>query len=149
MNVVLLPPRDGWSRLQIGSWSDRLSYVDDPAVDLLHAMNHVLVKRSPCAVKFDAEGYCYTLVFDDIETHIITETDGGFVLNTIEVDIEDIALSLASQIIDCLDAWAEFPCSVENDQDQIEKRKSDIDLLAGLAQVRAERNMPQWKCQTE
>ena len=32
---MLLKPKYGWSRLEIGNWSDRISYLDDAAFMLL------------------------------------------------------------------------------------------------------------------
>lgn len=83
----------------MGTWSDRLSYLDDPAFDLLWAVERVLRTSQPSAVKFDAEGHEYTIVFDRYDQFIITGGD-TFMLTHVDMKLESrIALSRFIRLI--------------------------------------------------
>ena len=65
-------PFCGWSKITIGSWSNRRSYLDDVPFILLQVISGLLSTMRPTSVKFDAEGYEFILVFDYGVVHIIS-----------------------------------------------------------------------------
>lgn len=136
MNEIRLKtPRHGWSELHMGTWSDRLSYLDDPAFDLLWAIERALRTKQPSAVKFDAEGYEYIIVFDCCDQFVITDDD-PFTLAHIDMKLEDVAAALVRDIRKDLDLWAAFPAGAEGSQSELEDRKIDLGILLSVVEKR-------------
>ena len=131
--VMLPPPQCGWSELHMGTWSDRLSYLDDPAFDLLWAVERVLRTSQPSAVKFDAEGHEYTIVFDRYDQFIITGGD-TFTLTHVDMKLEDVAAGLARDIRKDIDRWAAFPVRVEVNPKEIEDRQVTLENLLSIVE---------------
>ena len=103
-------PKHGWSRITIGDWSDRCSYLNDVPEELCTAVKESIRNRRGIA-HFDAEGYEYTMIFDTGFNcvHIITNNeDGEWVYKTIECNISTLALELANDILVHIDSWAEW-----------------------------------------
>lgn len=117
----------------MGTWSDRLSYLDDPAFDLLWAVERVLRTSQPSAVKFDAEGHEYTIVFDRYDQFIITGGD-TFTLTHVDMKLEDVAAGLVRDIRKDLDLWAAFPVRVEDGRSELEDRKIDLRILLSVVE---------------
>lgn len=140
-DILLKKPKNGWSQLHIGDWHGDLSYVDDPASDLLEAVNNVLVKRKPYAVRFDAEDYEYWLVFDLFDVHVICEPDPDhtvlhdYELHSFEITINDTANALVDQIDADFDAWAAFPCYLDTEEDY-QRHRNQLGVLLGLVRHR-------------
>lgn len=119
----------------MGTWSDRLRYLDDPAFDLLWAVERALRTKQPSAVKFDAEGHEYTIVFDWDNQFVITDRDVPE-LARIEIKLEDIAAGLVRDIRKDLDLWAAFPAGAEDSQFELEDRKIDLGILLSVVEKR-------------
>lgn len=136
MNEVRLEtPQHGWSKLHLGSWSGRLSYVDDPAFDLLWAVERALRTKQPSAVRFDAEGHEYIIIFDWYDQFVITDRDTPE-LTRIDMKLKDVAAALVRDIRKDLDLWAAFPASAEDSQFELEDRKIDLGILLSVVEKR-------------
>lgn len=136
MNEIRLEtPQHGWSELHMGTWSDRLSYLDDPAFDLLWAVERALRTKRPSAVKFGAEGHEYTIVFDWDNQFVITDRDTPE-LTRIEMKLKDVAAALVRDIRKGLDLWAAFPAGAEDNQSELEDRKIDLGILLSVVEKR-------------
>lgn len=129
---MLDTPCAGWSRITIREWSDRCSYIDDVPFMLLSAVDEVVRRHTSYAVKFDAEGYEYIIVFDELETHIITSKD-VFAYTTIEIDIEDVVKELIKDIRNDLDLWAYWPICNE---DEFDERRLDLQVWCDVIEKR-------------
>ena len=135
--VSLEKPLHGWSTLHMGNWSGRLSYVDDPAFDLLWAMERAVRTRRPSAVKFDAEEYGFIIVFDLAEQYVITDDeDANSRLDIIDIPLRDIAPGIIRDIKADLDVWAAFPADIEDSAAQIEERKINLGILLSVVEER-------------
>ena len=135
--VSLEKPLHGWSAFHMGNWSGRLSYVDDPAFDLLWAMERAARTRRPSSVKFDAEGYEFIIVFDLAEQYVITDdADANSRLDVIDVPLRDIAPGIIRDIKADLDLWAAFPAGIEDSAAQIEERKINLGILLSVVAER-------------
>lgn len=136
MNEVRLEtPQHGWSKLHMGSWSGRLSYVDDPAFDLLWAVERALRTKQPSAVRFDAEGHEYIIIFDWYDQFVITDHDTPE-LTRIDMKLKDVAAALVRDIRKDLDLWAAFPAGAEDSQFELEDRKIDLGILLSVVEKR-------------
>ena len=136
MNEVRLEtPQHGWSKLHMGSWSGRLSYVDDPAFDLLWAVERALRTKQPSAVRFDAEGHEYIIIFDWYDQFVITDRDTPE-LTRIDMKLKDVAAALVRDIRKDLDLWAAFPADAEDSQFELEDRKIDLGILLSVVEKR-------------
>lgn len=129
---MLSTPIAGWSRIIIGEWSDRCSYVDDVPFLLLEGVEEALRTGNPVAAKFDAEGWEYLIVFDHSQTHIITETDDGYSLKTEEILLSDIARRLISDIRRDISQWAAWSVYEDMTPPQIRERKKDLETLCSI-----------------
>lgn len=140
---MLSKPEHGWSRITIGDWSDRCSYIDDVPFELLGALETSCRVNQPVAVKFDAEGWDYIIVFDQFETHIISTRVGIFSFDddccysyyTIEIDREELAKELIADIRKYIDYWTEWDGYCEN-ADYVEERKKDLLTLCDIVERR-------------
>ena len=135
--IRLETPQHGWSKLHMGNWSGRLSYVDDPAFDSLWAMERAVRTRRPSAVKFDAEEYGFIIVFDLAEQYVITDDeDANSRLDIIDIPLRDIAPGVIRDIKAELDLWAAFPADIEDSAAQIEERKINLGILLSVVEER-------------
>lgn len=121
---MLDAPKLGWSKIHIGAWSDRCSYLDDVPMKLLEAFVRCFRESEPQSVRFDAEGYEYILVFDTYQTCVITSKDGNE-LTVLDVDYRTLAAKCITDIRRDLDAWAAFMYSDANSE-VLQKRKDDM-----------------------
>ena len=130
---MISTPKYGWSTITIGDWSERCSYLDDVPFMLLSAIDKVLRMHVPCAVRFDAEGFEYIIVFDENETHII-ELNDKITYHTIEIYIEYIVKELIADIRNDLEEWAWWVpgCS----EDQFNERKLDLEVYCDIIEKR-------------
>ena len=128
---MLNTPKNGWGKIQIGEWEDRVSYLDDIPFDLLEALTDSCKKHVPVSVKFDAEGYEYIVVFDWMVTYVIYqesavvnllcgrnngEEDSETCVVRISVPRSEIAKELIHDIRANAPEWAAFYCSVEDEE---------------------------------
>lgn len=121
---MLDAPKLGWSKIHIGAWSDRCSYLDDVPMKLLEAFVRCFRESEPQSVRFDAEGYEYILVFDTYQTCVITSKDGNE-LTVLDVDYRTLAAECITDIRRDLDAWVAFMYSDANSE-VLQKRKDDM-----------------------
>ena len=121
---MLDAPKLGWSKIHIGAWSDRCSYLDDVPMKLLEAFVRCFRESEPQSVRFDAEGYEYILVFDTYQTCVITSKDGNE-LTVLDVYYRTLAAECITDIRRDLDAWAAFMYSDANSE-VLQKRKDDM-----------------------
>lgn len=132
---MLSSPQHGWSNITIGNWSDRCSYLDDVPFDLLRSIWNVQATSLPYAVSFDAEGWQYIIVFDEYETHIITnkESSENKYIN-VKVDIDSLAKELIGDIRKSIDEWASWNDYGGMSFDEIERRKEEMLGLCNMSE---------------
>jgi len=135
---MLAEPKYGWSKITIGDWSDRCSYLDDVPFLLLESIEEACRTGNPAVSKFDAEGWEYLIVFDLFETHIITEVDDGYVLVTEEVKLKSIAEELVQDIRRDLDGWSVWTDYGGMSEDEADERKKDLSILCDIVEKRKE-----------
>lgn len=131
---MLETPKHGWSKITIGNWSDRCSYLDDVPFKLLNAIKKLYEGHEPVSVRFDAEGWEYIVVFDWHCTHIISESTDEECMNTfnylfIEVNRDDIAKELISDICRDIDEWSKWLSYCDMPEEMILGRKNELLLL--------------------
>lgn len=138
---MLSKPKHGWSEITIGDWSDRCSYIDDVPFMLLEAMEESCRVNKPVAIKFDAEGWDYIIVFDQFETHIIStaphslKAQDSYSYYTIEVDRDELAKELIADTRRDIDEWCGFYYEDET-EDFISERKKDLLVLCDVLEKR-------------
>lgn len=124
---MLSYPESGWSKITIGSWSERCSYLNDIPVKLLYSTESVLRTGRPHVQVFDAEGWKYLIVFERRCIHIIEETyndnKDGWNHYDFNVDLRDVAKELIADIKDQLDGWVHWVCYSDEDDDYYAGRK--------------------------
>lgn len=136
---MLTKMQAGWARLSIGQWNDRCSYLDDIPMNLLKALIHVCKTNSPAVVEFDAEGWEDIIVFDCLDTYILTDKSGETQLISLNTNIHKLAQELAQDIRDNLNAWVWWPCWFEsNDEREIPKRTEELLKLCADLEAAAE-----------
>ena len=102
---MLSKPRSGWSTITIGEWSDRCSYLTDVPYDLANALLAGTRDHKTTAVSFDAEGWEYTIVFEWLHTHIITNKDNKYKLYSFGIGRDQMAAEFIADIRENLDDW--------------------------------------------
>lgn len=129
---MLSKPKYGWSAITVGSWSDRCSYLDDVPTILLRSMINFFENKmfSPVAIKFDAEGYEYTLVFDLGVVHIITEQENGYALCSEELDCKQLGKELISDILQEIDGWTKWLSYAHYSDAELAEREEELRQLA-------------------
>ena len=138
---MLSKPVHGWSEITIGDWSDRCSYIDDVPFMLLEAIEGSCRANQPVAAKFDAEGWDYIIVFDQFETHIIStaphslKAQDSYSYHTIEIDRDELAKELISDIRKYIDYWTKWDGYCEN-ADYVEECKKDLLVLCDVIEKR-------------
>ena len=89
---MLSKPQFGWTDITIGDWTGKLSYIDDVPVVLLNAFCNVFSNQKPEVVCFDAEGVNYWIVFDLLDTIIITEDENcQYSVSHQDIDIKELS----------------------------------------------------------
>lgn len=131
---MLDKPRDGWSHITIGEWSERCSYIDDVPFMLLEALEQSCRTDKPVAVQFDAEGFEYIIVFDWLETHIISDKDGHWTYTTITADRDVLAHQLIVDILADLEDWAAWGSITD---DECNERMKDLAIMCDILSRRS------------
>lgn len=137
-------PQFGWSKITIAgknqTWSDRISYLDDVPFDLLHALIDSCKNHRPVAVKFDAEGYEYIIVFEWVSVYVIYQgsniiqclsKDKTQQTSLVAIDAKraDVATELIADIREATAEWAEFwydAIPETNEKEELEQRKEEL-----------------------
>ena len=133
---MLSRPIIGWSKITIGNWSDRCSYIDDVPFMLLEAMEESCRINKPVSVRIDAEGWDYIIVFDQFTTHIISEITDDYTYYSVDIDRDELAKELISDIRRDIDGWCEWFCYHELTEDYISERKKDLLVLCDMLEKR-------------
>ena len=133
---MLSRPIVGWSKITIGNWSDRCSYIDDVPFMLLEAMEESCRINKPVSVSIDAEGWDYIIVFDQFTTHIISEITDDYTYYSVDIDRDELAKELVSDIRRDIDGWCEWFCYHELTEDYISERKKDLLTLCDIVEKR-------------
>ena len=128
---MLLKPKYGWSRLEIGSWSDRISYLDDAAFMLLETIIKSYEEPAIQDVEFDAEGYEWKLVFDGEKATVITEKDETEITN-LDVSRKDIAKGIINDIRHDVREWVHFVYWDLTASEYIERESKLLDMCDKL-----------------
>lgn len=127
---MLSTPKHGWSNISIGNWSERCSYLDDVPFTLLRALEKVCRTRTVEAVKFDAEGYEYIVVFDNNDVHIISNnSEQGYIYVSIEANVHDLAKELVSDIRKDIDYWSSWNNYGSMSTEEMAERKQGLIIL--------------------
>lgn len=129
-------PKNGWCTITIGEWSDRCSYLDDVPFMVLEGLEESCRTHKPVAAKFDAEGWEYIIVFDWLETHIISDIGGKYELVTVDVNRDELALQAISDIRRDIDGWASWLSYSTMSDDEKEERKKDLLVLCDILSKR-------------
>ena len=133
---MLSRPIIGWSKITIGNWSDRCSYIDDVPFMLLEAMEESFRINKPVSVRIDAEGWDYIIVFDQFTTHIISEITDDYTYYSVDIDRDELARELISDIRRDIDEWCEWFCYYHLTEDYISERKKDLLVLCDIVEKR-------------
>jgi len=145
---MLATPHCGWSTIQIGDWSDRVSYISDVPNNILNAFIGTKTSYDPISVKFDAEGWEFIIVFDHFETHILdygykneeeylADKENKLKLFTFEISRFDIIKELVSDMERDLDDWTMWYSFISyHEVEAINKRK--IQLKNKIDKLKAE-----------
>ena len=136
---MLDTPRNGWSTIKIGGWSDRCSYLDDVPFMLLSALEEACRTGRLVSGKFDAEGYEYIIVFDMYETHIITETENGYKLVTVEITPAELAAEIIGDIRKDLSGWSSWIDYGDMSEHERREREEDLIILCRMLKKATEK----------
>ena len=141
---MLKKPKYGWSRITIGDWSDSVSYIDDVPGMLLNALIDSCRNHHPVAVKFDAEGYEYVLLFDWQCSYVLYQSVPFVHAKPLEeepevlifdVERKDVAAELIQDIRTDIDDWAQFEASMDSEETAAKNKERLLalcDELEGL-----------------
>ncbi len=135
---MLSNPGCGWSDITIGEWSDRCSYLDDVPFGILKGLEESCRTHNPVAVKLDAEGWEYIIVFNEQETHIITDKNGDYALTTVEIGSDELAKQAVSDILRDIDGWSAWIDYGDMSDDEKGKRKKELLALCELLLMRVQ-----------
>lgn len=140
----------GWVTVDLGSFSDRASYLTDIPVDMLESLIHSYEKGVPAVIKFDAEGWEYIMVIDDFCTYIIDEScrndneclngDGKKLLTTVEISKNVIVGEILMDIIHDLDDWVMWRGNLSL-AGKVDRRKEIFRLIEELNELRIDYEM--------
>jgi len=92
--------------------------------------------HKPVSVKFDAEGWEYIIVFDWTETYIISGKGDGHTLITIEINRDDLAKDLVSDIHRDLGGWSSWVDYGGMTDDERNERSKDLLILCEMLERR-------------
>lgn len=118
---MLDKPEHGWSRITIGDWSERCSYLDDVPIELLNAFISTISYKTPSFVRFDAEGWEYLIVFSVNSVEIFTEEPNDGYYNSpiyrykyVPIELKELASELLSDIRQNLGAWGLWDTNISD-----------------------------------
>ena len=121
---MLSKPQFGWTDITIGDWTGKLSYIDDVPVVLLNAFYNVFSNQKPEVVCFDAEGVNYWIVFDLLDTIIITEDENcQYSVSRQNVGVRVLGMQMWNDIYRELKDWAYWAIDDNNAKDYDERKE--------------------------
>ena len=133
---MLSKPENGWSKLTIGDFTQRVSYINDVPLKLLDAIDYTIRTSLASTVEFDTEGYDFLITFTITHMHIILQTKDDYEYQKFDRTIFDISKEIISDIRENLIEWAEFKFSV--DKDEVQERIKDLDVLCDIIERRTD-----------
>ena len=128
---MLSIPKNGWSTLKIGNFSSRVSYLTDVPYECLNACLAALKYNIPLAMSFDAEGWEFEVLSNNINTYIImNDEDGEDILKKEDVSKMELIKSIVDNIELNISDWAFW------DLDEYSVKKNKEELLRLIKDVR-------------
>lgn len=131
---MITNPEYGWCDFKLGDFLGSPSYITDVAVDLLDAFIGYYT-RGYGVTEFDEEGSNFTLVLTSYNygVFVIEEKDNAILHDFSDMNVNDLAQELISDIKSNLDGWYKF--LVLSDEAENERYKNELDLkIAELEQ---------------
>ena len=124
---MLSKPCAGWTKVTIGDFEGRASYMTDVPMDCLIAFINALEYNIPASVLFDEEGSEFTLVTSVDGTYIISEREEPklFVINK---GFLKLVRELINDIEDNLEDWVlwDYDYEFHNDSEEILNERRNI-----------------------
>ena len=124
---MLSKPCAGWTKVTIGDFEGRASYMTDIPMDCLIAFINALEYNIPASVLFDEEGSGFTLVTSVDGTYIISEREEPklFVINK---GFLKLVRELINDIEDNLEDWVlwDYDYEFHNDSEGILNERRNI-----------------------
>ena len=124
---MLSKPCAGWTKVTIGDFEGRASYMTDIPMDCLIAFINALEYNIPASVLFDEEGSEFTLVTSVDGTYIISEREEPklFVINK---GFLKLVRELIDDIEDNLEDWVlwDYDYEFHNDSEGILNERRNI-----------------------
>lgn len=134
---MLEKPIGGWTRITLGEWSDRASYLDDVPMMLLDGF--IKRQHGSFLLEFDAEGWDYFIIFDWAGAYIIDEHPTGVpTLYVANIRREDLAKELVDDIESDFYGWLHWEPGYNEEDDEYEEyyKKREITLREKIAKIR-------------
>lgn len=106
-------PEHGWTRLQLGDYTDRASYLTDVPNDCFEAFIEFFKTYKPQAIEFEAEGWTRYLVLNECYTTATTLNldDLGIAETYIHyINIEDLAEEFINDVESNYNEWQNWMC---------------------------------------
>lgn len=121
---MLSKPLFGWADITIGDWTGKLSYIDDVPTVLLNAFYNVFSNQKPEVTCFDAEGTNYWIVFDLLDTIIITEDENcQYSVSRQNVGVRELGMQMWNDIYWELKDWVYWVIDDNNAKDYEERKE--------------------------
>lgn len=152
---MLSKPQFGWTDITIGDWTGKLSYIDDVPVVLLNAFYNVFSNQKPEVVCFDAESMNYWIVFDLLDTIIITEDENyQYSVSRQNVSVEELGMQMWDDIYRELKDWACWAIDDNNAKDYDERKEllhNKLQQLEDIILFELEQRLSTWmkECDNE
>lgn len=130
---MLSNPKAGWCELEIGDFKGTPSYLTDVPVDLLTAFIDYY-KKGIGAVFFDEEGSEFNLLLSNYSAYIIYCGNESALYEFPDIDIDNLATELITDIKSNVDSWANFyvsssSCMFWNNKLKLVSLVSDLEEL--------------------
>ena len=124
---MLSKPCAGWTKVTIGDFEGRASYMTDIPMDCLIAFINALEYNIPASVLFDEEGSGFTLVTSVDGTYIISERE-ELKLFVINKGFLKLVRELINDIEDNLEDWVlwDYDYEFHNDSEGILNERRNI-----------------------
>lgn len=124
---MLSKPCAGWTKVTIGDFEGRASYMTDVSMDCLIAFINALEYNIPASILFNEEGSEFTLVTSVDGTYVISEREESklFVINK---RFSKLARELINDIEDNLEDWVlwDYDYEFHNDSEGILNERRNI-----------------------
>lgn len=124
---MLSKPYAGWTKVTIGDFEGRASYMTDVPMDCLIAFINALEYNIPASVFFDEEGTEFTLVTSADGTYVISEREESklFVINK---RFSKLAREFINDIEDNLEDWVlwDYDYEFHNDSEGVLNERRNI-----------------------